>query len=165
MDFKRETGRIAGAPTNGTAQEMTNEALLECDCDVLAPGALEDQIRKENASAVKARVLLELANGPTTPAADAILVANGVQILPDILANAGGVIVSYFEWTQNRAGYYWTLDDVHARLRMFIESATDDTWGLHQRKGIDLRIAAYVLALQRISEAIQARGTRAYFRT
>jgi glutamate dehydrogenase (NADP+) len=165
MEHKSTTGQVAGAPTNGNRKEITNDELVECECDILAPGALENQIHRENAANVKARIIFELANGPTTPGADDILNEKGIMVIPDILANAGGVVVSYFEWAQNRAGYYWTLDDVHSRLIQIMRPAADLTWEIHQDKKTDMRTAAYVLALQRISESLHARGTRAYFRT
>ena len=165
MEHKTKTGRVGGAPTKGKKKEITHDELIECECDVLAPGALENQIHKDNADNVKARVVLELANGPTTPTGDDILLDKGVAVIPDILANAGGVVVSYFEWAQNRAGYYWGLNEVHERLSGFMVPATDLTWDTHKEKEIDLRTSAYVLALQRISESLHARGTRAYFRT
>jgi glutamate dehydrogenase (NADP+) len=165
MEHKTKTGRVASAPTMGNKKEITNDELIECDCDVMAPGALENQIHKDNAAKVKAKVVLELANGPTTPTGDDILIEKGITVLPDILANAGGVVVSYFEWAQNRAGYYWPLNEVHQRLNDFMKPSTDLTWDYHKEKEVDMRTASYVLALERIGESLNARGTRAYFRT
>ena len=120
-------------------------------------------IHEGNAPGVKARVVLELANGPLTPQADEILKARNVVVLPDILANAGGVTVSYFEWVQNRQGFYWPVEDVHARLKSMMEREGDAIWALAQDKGITLRSAAYVHALSRLAGAIEAHGTQQFF--
>ncbi len=165
MDHKLDKRSLAGAPTNGRAEEISNAELLEKECDLLIPAALESQITDANAAEVKARVILELANGPTTPAADKILEAEGVTVVPDILANAGGVTVSYFEWVQNKAGYYWSGEEVRSRLQEFLEPQVTAIWRIKQEKGIDMRTAAYVLALQRIGDAVAAHGTKAYFRS
>ena len=137
--------------------------LIGVDCDVLAPSAMEDMIHGGNASQVRARVVLELANGPITPEADAILAERGVVILPDILANAGGVTVSYFEWVQNRQGYYWTLDEVHTRLKTIIEREADAVWAIAEDKSVTLRTAAYIHALGRLAASIEAHGTQQFF--
>jgi glutamate dehydrogenase (NADP+) len=112
---------------------------------------------------VKASVVLELANGPTTPEADKILNDKGKIIVPDILANSGGVTVSYFEWVQNKAGYYWPLDEVQSKLKKIMEPEARRIWEVGQEKSIDMRTAAYVHALARIAEAVEAHGTQAYF--
>src|SRR5690606_25106569 len=112
---------------------------------------------------IKARLILELANGPLTPEADARLARKGVAVLPDILANAGGVTVSYFEWVKNRQGFYWTMGEVHARLKKIMEREVDTFWGIAREKDITLRTAAYVHALKRLAEAIEAHGTQNYF--
>jgi glutamate dehydrogenase (NADP+) len=156
---------LSGAPTNGKAEEISNEELLEKECDLLIPAALESQIVEENAAQIKASLILELANGPTTPAADRILEAKGTIVIPDILANAGGVTVSYFEWAQNKAGYYWSEDEVRSRLREFLQPQAKAIWKTKQEKGIDMRTAAYVLALRRIGDAVAAHGTKAYFQS
>ena len=161
---KSASGRVAGAPTFGRSRELSNEELLEQDCDVLIPGALENQITDKNAANIKAKAVLELANGPTTPLADEILSQRGVVVIPDILANAGGVTVSYFEWAQNRAGYYWPEQEVDERLRKFIEPQAVEIWKIKQEMAVDMRTAAYVLALDRIGTAVSARGTRRFFR-
>ena len=165
LAHKRRTGRIAGAPTNGTAREIDNAELLELDCDLLVPAAMENQIVEENAPDIKAKVVLELANGPTTPAADRVLDARGVTVIPDILANAGGVTVSYFEWVQNKAGYYWGLDEVHSKLKAIMLPETKHVCDIARKKGISMRTAAYVHALDRIARAIQSHGTKAFFST
>lgn len=139
------------------------DELITVDCDLLVPAALEDMIHEDNAAGVKAKVVLELANGPITPEADEILANKGIIVLPDILANAGGVTVSYFEWVQNRQGYYWPVEDVHARLKAMMEREGDAIWALAQDKGIALRSAAYVHALSRLAGAIEAHGTQQFF--
>ncbi|WP_425488215.1 Glu/Leu/Phe/Val family dehydrogenase [Microvirga mediterraneensis] len=151
---------LAGA--DGISSIPADE-LVSVDCELLVPAALEDMIHERNAGSVKARVVLELANGPITPEADEILAAKSIIVLPDILANAGGVTVSYFEWVQNRQGYYWPVEDVHARLKSTMEREGDATWALAQEKGITLRSAAYVHALSRLAGAIEAHGTQQFF--
>jgi glutamate dehydrogenase (NADP+) len=163
LAHKRRTGRVAGAPTNSRARELSNAELLELECDLLVPAALENQIVEENAASIKAPVVLELANGPTTPTADKILDDKGVTVIPDILANAGGVTVSYFEWVQNKAGYYWGLDEVRSKLKEIIEPETRLVCNIARDKGISMRTAAYVHALGRIADAIQSHGTKAFF--
>jgi glutamate dehydrogenase (NADP+) len=165
MEHKRAKRSLSGAPSNGTAEEISNEELLEAECELLIPAALESQITEGNAPRIKAPLILELANGPVTPAADRVLEAGGTRVIPDILANAGGVTVSYFEWTQNKAGYYWSETEVRSRLREFLEPQATAVWKLKQDKGVDLRTAAYVLALRRIADAVAAHGTKAYFQS
>ena len=145
------------------AETITNEELLELDVDILIPAALENQITDENAERIKAPVIVELANGPTTARADSILADRDVLVVPDILANAGGVAVSYFEWTQNRQGYYWPLEEVHARLQSLIRREFGTVHRVMQSHGIDMRTAAYVHALNRIGSAIEAQGTQSFF--
>ena len=142
---------------------ITNEELLELDVDMLIPAALEDQITKDNAAAVKASVIVEVANGPVTPNADAILQDKNVLVLPDILANAGGVTVSYFEWVQNKGGYYWTEEDVHEKLHLIMSREFKNVFDRSQGQELDMRTAAYVHALERIGEAVETQGTRAFF--
>jgi glutamate dehydrogenase (NADP+) len=144
-------------------QPVSGDDLVGVDCDVLVPAALENMIHTENAQTIRAKVILELANGPVTPTADALLDAMGIIVLPDILANAGGVTVSYFEWVQNRQGYYWTLPEIHDRLRTIVEAEGRAIWNISQDKKIAMRTAAYVHALGRIAEAIEAHGTQSFF--
>ncbi len=144
-------------------ETITNEALLELDVDLLIPAALENQITEENAERIQAPMIVEVANGPVTLAADAILNEKGTVVVPDILANAGGVTVSYFEWTQNRAGFYWTEEEVHTRLQTIMSREFNAVYNLAEEKTIDLRAAAYALALSRIGEAISAQGTSRFF--
>jgi glutamate dehydrogenase (NADP+) len=120
-------------------------------------------IHADNAASVKAKLVLELANGPVTAEADELLARKGVVVLPDILANAGGVTVSYFEWVQNRQGYYWTLEEIHDRLRTIMEREGRAIWNLSREKEISVRTAAYVHALGRLAEAIEAHGTQNFF--
>lgn len=150
-----EHGTIAGAP--GT-RPIGNEELFGLDVDVLVLAALEGQITGENADTVRARILAEAANGPVTPDADPILRRNGVVVLPDILCNAGGVIVSYFEWAQNRAALAWTLDEVNARLQRQILAAADSVWARAGADEIDPRLAAQAIAVERVAEATRLRG-------
>ncbi len=163
MDHKQKSRGLSGAPSNGKLREMTNAELLEQECDVLVPAAMENQIIEENAGNITAPIVLELANGPTTPAADAILRKAGTIVIPDILANAGGVTVSYFEWVQNKAGYYWPLEEVQSKLRAIMEPEARRIWNVKQEKDVDMRTAAYVHALDRIASAVEAHGTKAYF--
>ena len=142
---------------------LSAEDLIAVDCDILVPAALEDMIHARNADRVKARVVLELANGPITPEADAILEQKKVVVLPDILANAGGVTVSYFEWVQNRQGFYWPVEEVHERLKAMMEREGEAVWAIARDRGISLRSAAYVHALARLANAIQAHGTQQFF--
>lgn len=139
------------------------DELVGIDCDILVPAAMENLIHAGNADSVKAKVVLELANGPITPEADEILERKGVVVLPDILANAGGVTVSYFEWVQNRQGFYWTVGEVHDRLRGSMEAEGRAIWERAKTHGITIRSAAYVHALGRLAEAIEAHGTQQFF--
>src|SRR5262249_51738438 len=148
---------VAGSRT------ITNEQLLALECDILIPAALENQIRRANASAVRARLICEAANGPTTPAADRILFDRGVPVVPDILANSGGVCVSYFEWVQNIENEQWDLEEVNEKLRTKMERATDAVVARQARlnKGpgpVDLRTAALVVAVERVAAVAQGRG-------
>ena len=152
---KRDHGTLAGFPE---ADEVTNEELLVLDCDVLAPCALEQVLTAENADDVKARIVCEGANGPTTIEADEILVDRGVVVLPDILANAGGVVVSYFEWVQGLQEYFWKEDEVNERLNDIITRAFDETWELHESRSISMREAAYAIGVGRVAEATVTRG-------
>ena len=144
-------------------QVLTNEELLALDVDILIPAALENQITEKNAKDIRAKFIFEAANGPTTSAADRILEERGIYVFPDILVNAGGVTVSYFEWVQNRSGLYWTLDKVNQRLKEKIVTETKQIWQISQELSIPMRTAAYVHGLNRLGEAINAKGTRKYY--
>ncbi len=137
---------------------ITNEELLVLPCDVLAPCALEQVITEENAGRVRARMVLEGANAPTTPLADDILDGNGVVVLPDVLANAGGVVVSYFEWVQGLQEYFWKEAEVNQRLNEIVSRAFAETWALRESKQVSMRMAAYGLGVQRVAEAAVIRG-------
>jgi glutamate dehydrogenase (NAD(P)+) len=139
-------------------EKITNEDLVLLECDVLAPCALEQVISEGNADQVKAKIVVEGANGPVTPAADEILETNGVLILPDVLANAGGVVVSYFEWVQGLQEYFWKEDEVNARLNEIVTRAFDETWEVRESRQVAMRMAAYGLAVQRVAEATVTRG-------
>ena len=160
MDAVLKEYQTNGFITNeaGYGQEITNAELLALDVDVLAPCALENQITSENAGDVKAKIVVEGANGPTTPEADAILQANGVLVVPDILANCGGVGVSYFEWVQNLQGYYWEFNEVQQKQTVVLRRAFQDIWSLAQEYGVDLRTASYMMSIRRIEKAMKARG-------
>jgi glutamate dehydrogenase (NADP+) len=163
---KKKTGSVisyAEQSSDDDVQVITQDEMFALDCDLLVPAALEDQITSDNAAAIRAPVILELANGPVTSAADAILEKNGIRVIPDILANAGGVTVSYFEWVQNRQGYYWTADEVQQKLRPIMERESSAVWDMAKDKKIALRTAAYVLGLERLTSAIRAHGTQSYF--
>jgi glutamate dehydrogenase (NAD(P)+) len=152
---KAETGALAGL-RGGDA--ISNEDLVLLDCDVLAPCALEQVVTAENADKVKAAIVLEGANGPLTPAADEILEERGVIILPDVLANAGGVVVSYFEWVQGLQEYFWKEDEVNAKLNDITTRAFAETWEASQQRDVSMRTAAYGLAVRRVAEATTTRG-------
>jgi glutamate dehydrogenase (NADP+) len=144
-------------------ETLTNEDLLALDVDVLIPAALENQITEANANDIKAKWIFEVANGPITPDADKVLQDRDILVVPDILTNAGGVTVSYFEWVQNRSGDYWTEDEVNNRLKPKMIEETERVWGVAAERSIPMRTAAYVVALERIEEAVKARGTQDYF--
>jgi glutamate dehydrogenase (NAD(P)+) len=152
---KRETGALAGFRG---AVPISNEELLLLECDVLAPCALEQVITSDNADKVKAKIVVEGANGPVTPGADEILEDKGVLVLPDILANAGGVIVSYFEWVQGLQEYFWKEAEVNAKLNDIITRAFNETWAMHESRDVSMRLGAYGLAVQRVGEATTTRG-------
>lgn len=142
---------------------LTNEQLLALDVDVLVPAALENQITETNVNDVKAKFIFEVANGPIDSAADLILETRGIHVIPDILVNAGGVTVSYFEWVQNRSGLYWTLEEVNQRLKHKMVEETEAIWKKSQELSVSMRTAAYVYGLNRLGEAMNAKGTRDYY--
>jgi glutamate dehydrogenase (NAD(P)+) len=152
---KAETGQVAGFPE---ADGVTNEEVLELDCDVLIPAALENQITGQNADRIRAKVVAEGANGPTIPAADEILYDRGIFLIPDILANAGGVTVSYFEWVQGLMQFFWSEEEVNEKLRTIMHKAFHDTLEVSIREKVDMRVAAYLLAVSRTAEAGKTLG-------
>ncbi len=167
--YKSRTGEVAGEYCTGSVcdtermkmdgvQHVSNEQLLELECDVLIPAALDNVITKENAKSIKAQYILELANGPTTPEADAILEKKGITVVPDVLANAGGVTVSYFEWVQGRSGEQWTADHVDAELKRIMLDAYTAVRREARRGNLSLRHAAFAVGMKRICEAMKARG-------
>jgi len=153
--YKAEHGVLEGFPN---ADAITNEELIEIDCDVLTPCALEQVITAENAPRVQAKMVCEGANGPTTPGADEILEDRGILVLPDVLANAGGVVVSYFEWVQGLQEYFWKEYEVNAKLNDIVVRAFEETWSARERFGTSMRMAAYGIAVQRVAEATTIRG-------
>jgi len=143
---------------DGSIQKISNEDLLIQSCDILIPAALENQIHVNNADQIQAKIILELANNPISPEADTILDTKGVIVVPDFLANAGGVTVSYFEWVQNRQQYYWTAKEVDERLFSIMTRATDEVYTLSQKESLTLRQAGFQLAVHRVAEAAALRG-------
>jgi glutamate dehydrogenase (NADP+) len=160
---KNSGRRVADMAAELGANVISPDDLLAVEADLLVPAALEDMITKDNADSIKAKVVLELANGPVTPDADKILDGKGVVVLPDILANAGGVTVSYFEWVQNRQGYYWDLEEIHARLLKIVEREGRAVWTIAKDRNVSARSAAYIHALGRLATAIEAHGTQPFF--
>jgi len=164
LKTKQAKGMIDGCYCIGTVcdcenyKQITNDELLELDVDVLVPAALENVITEENVGAIKAKAIVEMANGPLTPEADEKLWTRNVVVVPDILANAGGVTVSYFEWAQNLSGLYWTKEEVFKKLHEIMTRSFDDVWAAAKKHKVDLRTGAYIVALQRIEEAMKARG-------
>jgi glutamate dehydrogenase/leucine dehydrogenase len=154
MGHKDTTGSVIGYKGS---KDVTNEELLELECDILVPSALENQITKANADKVKAKIVAEGANGPTTPEADEILFRNNVFVIPDILANSGGVIVSYFEQVQNQMNYYWTEEEVRSKLEHTIVNAFKEVLAVAQQYNVNMRVAAYINAVKRVSEAMLVR--------
>lgn len=142
----------------GDCKRITNAELLELPCDILIPAALENQITAENADRIKAKIVIEAANGPTSVEADEILNKKGVKVLPDILSNSGGVIVSYFEWVQNLQNFYWQEDDVNAKLKRQIVGAFNDVFDAREKYDCTFRVAAYIVALNRLVTAKKLRG-------
>ena len=155
LRHKKETKSVVGYPG---ADTITNEELLELPCDILVPAALEKQITEDNADRIKAKLIVEGANGPTTPDADKILKGNGVFVVPDILANAGGVTVSYFEWVQGLQSFFWSEEEINCKLEKIMAKSFAEVWTVAQDKGIDMRTAALVRAIDRVAEAIYIRG-------
>jgi glutamate dehydrogenase (NAD(P)+) len=155
LRYKGTNGSVVGFPE---ADRISNPELLELPCDILVPAALENQITGANAGHIKARIVAEAANGPTTPEADAILYDRGILVLPDILANAGGVTVSYFEWVQDLQDFFWTEREVNEKLERVMMASYENVRAIAEQRNVHLRTAAYILAVQRVAEATQTRG-------
>ena len=155
VDYRKGNGTIAGFPESEPADP---QELLTMNCDILLPAATENQITTRNAERIQAKIVCEGANGPTTFAADEILERRGIFVIPDILANAGGVTVSYFEWVQDREGYFWTLHQVRERLKQIMQSSFYDVMRYAEQHNVRPRIAAYMLAIDRVAFAVQLRG-------
>ncbi len=152
---KKNNGTLEGFPS---ADKITNDELLQMECDVLIPAAKEDQISKNNAPKINARIISEGANGPVTANADSILEDKGIMVIPDILANAGGVTVSYFEWVQDRQGYFWTEERVNRRLNRMMRNAFDNLFEVSENHNITLRQAAYVFGIDKVASTLRMRG-------
>ncbi len=155
LEHKAKTGSVTGFPSS---DPISTEALLELQCDILVPAALENQITLQNVDSIKARIIAEAANGPTTPDADAVLHQRGVMVIPDILANAGGVTVSYFEWVQDLQELFWDEDDVNRRLERVMVKAFADVHTTAKKYNVDMRTGAYILAIDRVANAMRTRG-------
>jgi glutamate dehydrogenase (NAD(P)+) len=153
--WKSEHGTVVGFPGS---DEVSNANLLELDCDILVPAALENQITDHNAGRVKARIVAEAANGPTTPEADAILHDRGIFMIPDILCNAGGVTVSYFEWVQDMQSFFWTEERINESLKEIMDRAFEAVYAMSRDREVDMRTAAYMVAVARVAEATTLRG-------
>jgi len=153
--WKQEHGTVVGFPG---ADEVTNRELLEVECEILVPAALENQITRQNAPRIRARVVAEAANGPTTPEADAILYDRGIFMIPDILCNAGGVTVSYFEWVQDMQSFFWTEARINESLKEIMDRAFEAVHAMSERHEVDMRTAAYMVAVARVAEATTLRG-------
>ena len=155
LEHLKNSGSILDLPGS---ENIERDAFWDVDCDVLIPAALENQITAENAGRIRAKVVVEGANGPTTPAADDILRGAGVTVVPDVLANAGGVTVSYFEWVQDFSSFFWTEDEINARLERIMREAFASLWEVSQKHGVTLRTAAFIVACTRVLEARALRG-------
>ena len=153
--YKKKTGNIVNMPES---EPITNEELLELDVDILVPAALEDVITEKNASKIKAKLVAEGANGPTTPEADEILFKRNVTLIPDILANSGGVSTSYLEWVQNLQHLYWSAEEVDQRLKAIMKKAFAEVYKTSQENNVDMRTGAYIYAIGKVTAAMKIRG-------
>jgi glutamate dehydrogenase (NAD(P)+) len=155
MECSHRDGTLA---RHRDGERISSMELLEVECDVLVPAAIENQITTANANDIQAKIIIEGANGPTTPAADRILYDRGIYLVPDVLANAGGVIVSYFEWVQDLQSFFWREDEVNARMEQMLLRAYNDVLDVSQREKLDMRTAAYVIGVKRVADATTIRG-------
>lgn len=155
LEYKKQTGSVVGFPNTKT---IGPKDTLTIPCDILVPAALENQITTENVHEVKAKIIAEAANGPTTPEADKVIADKGILMLPDILANAGGVTVSYFEWVQNNYGYYWSEEEVLQRLERIMINSFKSVYDMYKEKKVDMRTAAGAVSIKRVVDAMKLRG-------
>jgi glutamate dehydrogenase (NADP+) len=168
--YKSDTRELRGVYCQGSVcelvehEKLSNEELLELDVEMLIPAALGGVISEANVARIKAPIIIEVANGPIVGEVDRYLEEKGTLVLPDVLANAGGVTVSYFEWVQNRQGYGWRLEEVRSRLEEMLTAAFAEIWSVHEEEGRPMRAATYAVAMRRIAAAVEAGGTREYFR-
>ena len=155
LDYKKKNRTLKGY---GGVKEISNEDLLKLNVDVLVPAALENVITKDNAEEIKAKYIIEMANGPVTPEADEILYKNKIISFPDVLSNAGGVTTSYFEWVQNNMGYYWKKEEVFEKLKVIMDKAFMEVWTRYKERKTSLRMAAYMGAVDRVVKAMRLKG-------
>ncbi len=158
VDYLLDRRDSFGTITTLFENTISNQELLELDCDILVPAAISNQITEENAHNIKASIVVEAANGPTTLEATKILTDRGILLVPDVLASSGGVTVSYFEWVQNNQGYYWTEEEVNDKLESTLVSAFNNIYETSQTRGVNMRLAAYMVGVRRTAEASKFRG-------
>lgn len=158
IDYLLDRRDSFGTVTKLFNDTITNKELLELDCDILVPAAIENQITEENAHNIRASIVVEAANGPTTLEATRILSERGILLVPDVLASAGGVTVSYFEWVQNNQGYYWTEEEVEEKLEKVMVKSFDNIYQTSQTRRVDMRLAAYMVGVRKMAEASRFRG-------
>ncbi|SHJ55395.1 Glutamate/Leucine/Phenylalanine/Valine dehydrogenase, partial [Geosporobacter subterraneus DSM 17957] len=156
MEYTAKNRHVKGFP--GATKEIDRNEVLTMDVDMLFPCALENQITSKNVGDIKAKIISEGANGPTTPEADEVLFNKGIVVIPDILANAGGVTVSYFEWVQNLMNYYWSFDEVQTKQEALMVKAFEEIWALKEEHKVDMRTAAYMMSIKRVATAMKLRG-------
>jgi glutamate dehydrogenase len=158
IDYLLDRRDSFGTVTNLFNNTITNQELLELDCDILVPAAVENQITAKNAHRIKAEIVVEAANGPTTLEATKILDERGILLVPDVLASAGGVTVSYFEWVQNNQGYYWSEEEVEQKLEDIMVRSFENVYNTSQTRRVDMRLAAYMVGVRKMAEASRFRG-------
>lgn len=158
IDYLLDRRDSFGTVTTLFKNTITNKELLELDCDILVPAAIENQITEENAHNIRAKIVVEAANGPTTLEATEILTNRGILLVPDVLASAGGVTVSYFEWVQNNQGYYWTEEEVEEKLEKVLVQSFNTVYNTSRSRRVNMRLAAYMIGVRRVAEASRFRG-------